>query len=75
MPAVAFGCHPQAPPAPAGKLEGARSSRAGSLVAILAGHYATEYPAVAGLARILRAALPGLKVLTSRSETNPTQWR
>ena len=51
------------------------ASRDAHLVTILAGHYATEQLAVGGLARLLRAALPEIKILTSTSERNPTTWR
>ncbi|HOI55121.1 MAG TPA: Nif3-like dinuclear metal center hexameric protein [Phycisphaerae bacterium] len=44
------------------------------MVAIVAGHYATEHPAVAGLAKLLRAALPDVKVQASAAEKNPTTW-
>ena len=51
------------------------ASRDAHLVTIIAGHYATEHVAVAGLAKLLRAALPEIKILTSTAERNPTTWR
>ena len=50
------------------------SSEAG-LVTIVAGHFATEKPAVEGLAEIVATALPQVKVTASADETNPTAWR
>ena len=38
---------------------------------IAAGHYATEFPVVAAVARALRAALPGLEVCESRENRDP----
>ena len=46
----------------------------GSLVTIVAGHYGTEKPAVEGLAAIISAALPEVKVIRSTDETNPTAF-
>ncbi|NIA22294.1 MAG: Nif3-like dinuclear metal center hexameric protein [Anaerolineaceae bacterium] len=51
------------------------ASREAGLVTILAGHWATEHVAVGGLARLLRATLPEIKVLASTAERNPTTWR
>jgi len=51
------------------------ASRDAGLVTVLAGHYATEHVALAGLAKLLRAALPDTKILTSMAERNPTTWR
>ena len=48
---------------------------AAGAVAIVAGHYATERPAVDGLADAVAAALPDVSVLRTRSERDPTQWR
>ena len=45
------------------------------LVTLVAGHWATERPAVAGLARILAAALPEVQVIQSATERDPTTWR
>ncbi|MBN2581579.1 MAG: Nif3-like dinuclear metal center hexameric protein [Planctomycetes bacterium] len=44
------------------------------MVAIVAGHYATEHVAVAGLAKLLRGALSDVKVQASAAEKNPTTW-
>jgi dinuclear metal center YbgI/SA1388 family protein len=44
------------------------------MVAIVAGHYATERPAVGGLAKLLRAGLDEVKVHASAAEKNPTTW-
>lgn len=38
---------------------------------IAAGHYATEFPAMAGVAQALGAALPGLEVLVSTEDRDP----
>ena len=38
---------------------------------IAAGHYATEYPAVAALAARLQEAVPGLAVFASRENRDP----
>ena len=38
---------------------------------IAAGHYATEYPAAAALARRLEAAVPGLEAVASRANRDP----
>lgn len=45
------------------------------LVTLLAGHWATERPAVSGLAKILAAALPEVRVLQTATERDPTTWR
>ena len=45
------------------------------MAVLLAGHYATERPAVLGLADLLRGALPRSVVIRpSRREDNPTVW-
>lgn len=49
----------------------ARSSGVGLVVA---GHYATERPAMEHLAGILTAEFPGLVVQASQSERDPLQW-
>jgi dinuclear metal center YbgI/SA1388 family protein len=41
---------------------------------VLAGHYATERPAVEALALTLRAQFPELDVWASRDETDPLRW-
>ncbi len=51
------------------------AARDAGLAVIVAGHFATEQPAVAGLAGILRAALPGVSVVESRTEKDPSGWR
>ena len=51
------------------------AARDGGLTVVLAGHYATEYPAVAGLVKMLRSALPDVRVLPLASERDPTAWR
>jgi dinuclear metal center YbgI/SA1388 family protein len=50
-------------------------ARAAGWVVIIAGHFATERPAVAGLAGILRAGLAGVGVVESRTERDPSGWR
>jgi dinuclear metal center YbgI/SA1388 family protein len=42
---------------------------------ILAGHWATERPAVAGLAKIVAAALPDVRVMQTATERDPSAWR
>lgn len=43
------------------------------MAAIVAGHYATEHPAVRGLANLLKNALPAdVRILPSRRESDPT---
>jgi dinuclear metal center YbgI/SA1388 family protein len=51
------------------------AAREAGLIVLVAGHYATEHVAVAGLSKILSAALPEVEVLASKDESNPTQWR
>jgi dinuclear metal center YbgI/SA1388 family protein len=51
------------------------AARDAGLVVIVAGHFATEQPAVAGLAVILRAGLAGVSVVESRTEKDPSRWR
>jgi len=45
------------------------------LPTILAGHWATERPAVAGLAKIVAAALPDVRVMPTATERDPSAWR
>lgn len=51
------------------------AARDAGLTVLVAGHFATEQPAVAGLAEILRAGLAGVKIIESRSEKDPSEWR
>lgn len=41
---------------------------------ILAGHFATERPAVEELAKVISSALTGLKTWASETETDPLEW-
>ncbi len=49
-------------------------ARARGMAMILAGHYATERPAVEDLATVLAERFPGLHCRPSRVERDPLQW-
>jgi dinuclear metal center YbgI/SA1388 family protein len=49
-------------------------ARTAGVALILAGHYATERPAVEQLAKLLADRAPALRVWASRVETDPVQW-
>ncbi len=49
-------------------------ARAAKLGLVLAGHYATERPAMEHLSRRLAAAFPGIAVWASETESDPLQW-
>lgn len=49
-------------------------ARAAGIALVLAGHYATERPAVEDLATTLRTQFPGLDARPSAVERDPVQW-
>ncbi|QDT56104.1 GTP cyclohydrolase 1 type 2 [Caulifigura coniformis] len=49
-------------------------ARAKGVAMILAGHYATERPAVEELAQLIAATFPGLVAAASRVESDPLKW-
>jgi len=49
-------------------------ARSGGMALILAGHYATERPAMETLATILGQNFPGIEARASRVECDPIQW-
>lgn len=49
-------------------------ARSAGMALLLAGHYATERPAMESLATILRENLPGIEARASRVECDPVQW-
>src|SRR5262249_51119780 len=48
---------------------------AAGIALVLAGHYATERPAMEYLAGVLARAFPGVSARTSQAERDPLQWR
>lgn len=56
------------------RFHSALEARAAGIVLVLAGHYATERPAMERLADLLAAQFPGLVATPSQSEADPLQW-
>lgn len=57
-----------------GRFHSLLEARSTGIAMILAGHYATERPAVEDLAMILGNQFPGIEVFPSQSETDPLKW-
>lgn len=57
-----------------GRFHSCLEARAIGTALVLAGHYATERPAVEQLAEVIQQKFPALSVWSSAVETDPVQW-